>query len=160
MNSLKSSSYVYNIFCMKRKLREAMEAWTGWEVVEIQLWQDFYTTTQGTGGGSSRQLHISPLLITRYKNHDNARRVEFPLLTSVHHKRNLLQVIFAFVQLQFVVFVFGFPIDIFIFKGKLCLGHWFDHCIDHPNIGKPDRRYGHSQPEKRKQRRHPGDDDL
>ena len=28
----------------------------------------------------------------RYKNHDNARRVEFPLLTSVHHKRNLLQV--------------------------------------------------------------------
>ena len=31
----------------------------------------------------------------RYKNHDNARRVEFPLLTSVHHKRNLLQVTFV-----------------------------------------------------------------
>ena len=33
----------------------------------------------------------------RYKNHDNARRVEFPLLTSVHHKRNLLQVIVGIV---------------------------------------------------------------
>ena len=136
-----------------------MEAWTGWEVVEIQLWQDFSTTTQGLGGGSSRQLHVSSHLLTRYKNHDNARRVEFPLLTSVHHKRNLLQVIFAFVEFQFVVFVFAFPMSLSL-KASFVLAFGFDHCTDHPNIGKPGRRYGHSQLEKRKQRRHPGDDDL
>ena len=42
----------------------------------------------------------------RYKNHDNARRVEFPLLTSVHHKRNLLQVTFlTFVAIVITVVV-------------------------------------------------------
>ena len=119
--------HVCNIVCMKklpkRKVREDLEAWTGWEVGEIQLWQDFSTTTQGPGGWTSRQLISSPLLLTRYKNHDNARRVEFPLLTSVHHKRNLLQVIFAFVEFQIFVLVVGFPIDVLIFKGKLCLDH-------------------------------------
>ena len=134
-----------------------MEAWKGWEVGEIQLWQDFSTTTQGPG--DVEKLNISPLLITRYKNHDNARRVEFPLLTSVHHKRNLLQVCFAFVELQFVVFVFGFPMSLSL-KASFVLAIGFDHCIDHPNIGKSDRRYWHNQPEKRKQRRHPGDDYL
>ena len=45
-------------------------------------------------------------------------------------------------------------------KASFVLAIGFDHCIDHPNIGKSDRRHGHGQPEKRKQRRHPGDEDL
>ena len=49
---------------------------------------------------------IMVIKLGRYKNHDNARRVEFPLLTSVHHKRNLLQVTFlTFVAIVITVVV-------------------------------------------------------
>ena len=59
----------------------------------------------------------------RYKNHDNARRVEFPLLTSVHHKRNLLQVtsvtFLTFVTIVVIVVIISWsPYIHDIFKGK------------------------------------------
>jgi len=50
----------------------------------------------GDSSSSSSSLQASTLhrfvhFYTRYKNHDNSRRLEEPLLTSVHHKRALLQ---------------------------------------------------------------------
>merc|ERR1719341_2848122 len=56
-------------------------------VIDTRRWMEKARGGDGVGGGVPRFLHY----YTRYKNHDNARRVEFPLLTSVHHKRNLLQ---------------------------------------------------------------------
>ena len=81
----------------------------------------------------------------RYKNHDNARRVEFPLLTSVHHKRNLLQVI----------------VGIVIYSYNRCChhGHWSFSSYDNISKGKSAWRYGEQCPKEREHCRHSGDDD-